>query len=110
MEKSPVSNILNEINICFKVQTLILDVSDKFNRGNKSPELIQLIFSSLLKTYLFCYSIVSLALRTFISKHHLIQEGSQLWRELTWNTSANWPPTSTKSTPAISCCSSNATR
>ena len=56
------------MDICFKIQTYILDVSDKFNRGNKSPELIQIIFSNLLKTYLFCYSIVSLALKTFISK------------------------------------------
>ena len=42
-------------------------VSDSFMNGNKSPQLIQLIFSSLLKTYLFCFSIVSQALKTFIS-------------------------------------------
>ncbi len=42
-------------------------VSDSFMNGNKSPQLIQLIFSSLLKTYLFCFSIVSQALKAFIS-------------------------------------------
>lgn len=42
-------------------------VSDSFLNGNKSPQVIQMIFSSLLKTYLFCFSIVSLALKTFIS-------------------------------------------
>ena len=67
ISQAQVPKILQEIDLCFKIQTLILDVSDKFNRGNKSPELIQIIFSSLLKTYLFCYSIVSLGLKTFIS-------------------------------------------
>lgn len=59
--------ILNEINICFKIQNSILMVSDSFLNGNKSPQIIQKIFSSLLKTYLFCFSIVSLAVKTFIS-------------------------------------------
>lgn len=60
-------SMLNEINICFKVQNSILMVSDSFMNGNKSPQLIQLIFSSLLKSYLFCFSIVSQALKVFIS-------------------------------------------
>lgn len=60
--------ILNEINTCFRVQNLILDVNDKFKSGNKAAPLIQFIFELMLKTYLYCHSIVMIGLQTFISK------------------------------------------
>lgn len=47
-------------------------VSDSFLNGNKSPQLIQMIFTSLLKSYLFCFSIVSFALKVFISTFYAI--------------------------------------
>ena len=71
MNKSNSIAILNEVNVCFKIQNLILDVNSKFKNGDKSAELIQFIFSLMLKTYLFCHSIVSIALKTFVSKFWL---------------------------------------
>ena len=40
MKEQPPSGLLNEINICFKVQNMILNLSQKFKGGNKSTELV----------------------------------------------------------------------
>ena len=72
MEKSNSITILNEINVCFKIQNLILDVNTKFKNGDKTRDLICFIYSLLLKTYLFCHSIVSIALKTFIGNFFII--------------------------------------
>ena len=60
--------MLNEINICFKIQNLILDINSKYKNGDKSSELIQFIFNLLPKTYIFCHSIVSITLKVFVSR------------------------------------------
>jgi hypothetical protein len=67
MVESNLKEMLAEVNICFEIQNSILMVSDSFINGNKSSQLIQIIYSSLLKTYLYCFSIVSLALKVYIS-------------------------------------------
>ena len=67
IKKLSVSAILRDINMCFKVQNLILTLSENYGDGNKSTALIQTIFSSLLRTYLYFYSIVSMGLSEFTS-------------------------------------------
>jgi hypothetical protein len=52
---------------------MILDVSECFKNGDKSSDLVQFIFSLLLKTYLSCHSIVSIALKIFGSKPVITQ-------------------------------------
>lgn len=71
MDKANSITILNEINVCFKIQNLILDVNSKFKNGDKSTELIRFIFGLMLKTYIFCHSIVSIALKAFASKPYI---------------------------------------
>ena len=44
---------------------MILNLSQKFKNGNKSTELVEAIFCSLLRTYLFCYAVVSIAVKEF---------------------------------------------
>ena len=52
--------IFTEIDAALQVQKMINAVSDVYEDNNRTVGLIINIFSGLLKTYLFCYSIVSI--------------------------------------------------
>lgn len=52
---------------CFDVQKHINGINSKYKGRNKSAELIQVIFTMLLKTYLFCYTTVSTCVKVLFS-------------------------------------------
>ena len=74
MKNAGMKNILMEVNRCFKVQNGILIISNKYQKGNKSSPLVEFIYSCLLKTFLFCYSIVSLGIKELLGNVYLTQK------------------------------------
>lgn len=64
--------VLAEINVCFKIQNLIMDIDEKYKctdgaEQREESKLVEYIFGLLLKTYMFCHSIVYMALKSFAS-------------------------------------------
>lgn len=70
-------DILVLIDLCLDVQKAIDEVNLKFKSHNKDSALIQMIFTMLLKTYLFCYTLVSACAKVLFCTCGVMQVGCE---------------------------------
>jgi hypothetical protein len=70
------TEIFSVIDKCFDIQKAINEINNKYRSHNKGSELIKMIFTMMLKTYLFCYSLVSISTKTLFCNFDPTQAGS----------------------------------
>ena len=56
------------VDWCLTIQKHINEINSKYKGKNRSVDLIQMVFTMLLKTYLLCYSLVSTCARLLFSR------------------------------------------
>lgn len=61
--------IFSLIDNCLDIQKGIDEINMKYQNHNKESALIQMVFTMLLKSYLFCYTLVSVCAKVLFSTY-----------------------------------------